>query len=425
MNKRRFWPLFVTQFLGAFNDNFFKTALVVLLAYGLVQSDMAAPETLVSIAAGVFILPFLMLTPLGGVLADKYDKAALIQWIKIAEIFIVIATIFALFSGSVLALLGALFLFGAQSALFSPSKFAILPQHLNDDELIGGNALVNTGTYLSILLGTIAGTILIVDAFGQMMVMALLMICALIGYIASRFIPPAPASSPDLTIGYNAPLEAARIIRAAAARPQGVFTAIVAHAYFFFVGGLYLAQLPNYTSQVLKVDNVTLTFFLAVFSLGIAAGGLLNNTLLKSKVKATFVPWAALGISVFSLDLFFASHVHGAQTLRGLGEFLSSANGWRIAFDLLAVSVCGGLYAVPLKTMVQTRTPDDHMARTLAAGALLDAFFVLLSAIAAVILYSVGFEAHHLFLMVGVLIIPVAFYATKLTDKILFWEKKS
>lgn len=420
MKTRRFYPLFITQFLGAFNDNFFKTALVVLIAYGLVDTGNMPPEMLVTIAAGVFIFPFILLSPLGGNIADKYDKSDVIRGVKLAEIIIVIAAIAGFAAGSVWFLMGVLFLFGAQSALFSPSKFAILPTHLSQEELIGGNALVNTGTYLAILTGNILGTILIVTALGQMITMGLLLVCAIIGYISARFIPAAKPSDPDLKINWNTPLEAVRILKYCYHRPHGVFTALISSAWFFFVGGLYLSQLPNYTSQILRVDNFVLTFFLAVFSLGIAFGGLMNNTLLKSKVEATFVPAAALGISFFSLDLFLASRGFGAgvilseNLLMPLSEFMSNVSGWRITFDLLGVSVCGGLYAVPLKSIMQDRTPDAHVARTLAGSSMLDSLFVLISALAAMALFAAGYQIYHLFLMVGVLGIPAALYTTKL-----------
>ncbi|MCB1531945.1 MAG: MFS transporter [Alphaproteobacteria bacterium] len=420
MTKRRFLPLFITQFMGAFNDNFFKTALVVMIAYGLIDSGDMRPEMLVTVAAGIFILPFVLLTPLGGDMADKFDKSRMIRIVKLVEIALVLGVYLGFMLESVSVLLLVLFSFGAQSAVFSPSKFAILPAHLGREELIGGNALINTGAYLAILLGNILGTLLAVTYLGQMASGALLLACALVGYVAARNIPPAPAPAPDLKINYNTPVEALRNLRYAYGRPDGIFTAMLCSAWFFFVGGLYLAQLPNFTSQILGADNIVLTFFLALFSLGVGLGGLLNNMILRSKVQATFVPYAALGMALLSADLFFASHGYhrGGEALIDLGAFLSDASGWRIAFDFCALAVCGGLYQVPLKAIMQDRTPASHIARTLAGSAMLDATFVLLSSIIAMGMFAVGLGVAHLFIMVGILGLPAALYSTRLTPEL-------
>lgn len=422
LKQKRFLPLFVTQFLGAFNDNFFKTAFVVLIAYGLIDTHGQSSETLVTLAAGVFVLPFVLLTPLGGDLADKYDKAHVIRWIKVAEILIVLCGIAGLILNSIHILMFVLFALGAQSALFSPSKFAILPQHLDQEELIAGNALVNTGTYLAILLGTILGTILITHELGTMSSGGLLLICALVGYGTSLAIPKAPAPDPETEIQWNTIGEAWQMIKFAKAQKNGVFTSIIGGSWFFFVGGLYLSQLPNYTSLVLKVDSDVLTFFMAVFSIGIALGGLLNDRLLRSKVEATFVPWAALMLGLFSLDLFFASSVHDGEGLRPLESFLSDFEGLRVSFDLFAISFCAGLYVVPLKAIIQDRAPADHMARILAASALLDAFFILASSMMAYVMFHYGFMVHHLFLAVAVLSLPLFLYIIKLVPSLMFWR---
>lgn len=421
MKERRFWPLFVTQFGGAFNDNFFKAALTVLIAYGLIDTGAQEPEVLITLSAGIFIFPFILFAPIGGELADKFDKARLIRALKIFEIVIVLVSIIALWLGSVYFLMALLFVFGTRSALFSPSKFSILPAHLKKNELIGGNALVNTGTYIAVLAGNIFGSILIVNALGQMSVMFLLLLCALVGYWSARQIPEAPPPAPDLTINYNTPQEAVRIMRYAYTRPRGIFTAMMGSAWFMFVSGVYLAQLSSFTSQILGANTKVLTFFLVIFSLGVALGGLFNNFLLRSKVEATFVPWAAVGIAVFSFDLFLASRGYAAagEELLTLSEFLSQPSSWRIMFDFLCVSLCGGLYAVPLKAIVQDRTPKAHLARTVSGSALMDSLSILLSSVVAVALFSIGFEIYELFAVLGVLGLFVALYTTKLVPGFL------
>ena len=429
LRQRRFCPLFITQMLGAFNDNLFKTSLSVLVAYEVIDVGTARPEMLVSLAAGLFILPFVLFTPLAGAMADKFDKDRIMRAVKIAEIGIVILAIIALSIGSVSLLLFILFAFGTHSAFFSPSKFSILPQHLTRDELIGGNALVNTGTYVAILLGTILGGLLALSVAGTVAAATLLLFCAVGGYGASRLIPRAPAPVPGLRLDFNPPREAVRIIGYARSRPNGVFPAIIGCAWFYFIGAMLLSQFPNYTRQVLGVDHIVLTFFMTVFSLGVALGGLLNNRLLKSKVEATYVPLAALVLGFFLLDLYFSSNVYAGlpeffagQDMIGIGGFLSHWSGWRIVIDLFAVSVAGGIYVVPLKSIIQDRTPLDHSARVLAGSAVMDALFILGSSIVAIIVFALGFHVQHLFILMMAGCLAMAYYLTRaLSDE---WVRK-
>ncbi len=423
MGKERFLPLFITQFLGALNDNLFRTSVSVLVAYGLWDIGTWQPEVLVSIAAGVFILPFILFAPLAGEMADKFDKAFLIRRIKIAEIVIVLVALLGLLVQSVLVLMLVLFFLGAQSAFFSPSKFSILPQHLQHDELIGGNALINTGTYLAILAGTIIGSLLALSGIGLFFVGAFLLVFALAGYTASRGIPDAPPPAPQIKLNYNTFTEAMKSIRFAAAQKGGVFIAILGTSWFYFVGAMMLSQFPNFARQTLYVDNFVLTFFMVIFSIGIAAGGLLNNRMLRSKVEATFVPLAGLGIAFFAMELYFASLPYNPETLPagtdfiGLDVFLAHFAGWRIIFDLFALSVMGGLYVVPLKSIVQDRIPADHRARVLASSALIDALFILAASLMASIMLSGGMRVEELFLTTGLLTLPVAGFMVALVPK--------
>jgi MFS family permease len=410
----RFWPLFTAQFLGAFVDNLYKATLVVAIAYGLLAVPGLRIETLVALAGGIFVLPFIFLTPFAGILADKFDKALIIRRVKIAEIVLVVLIGLVLIKPSVFILMVLLFLVSARSALFSPSKFSILPQHLEEQELIGGNALVNTGTYVAILGGGLIGSMLGVSMSGLYIMLAMLLACAVAGYAASRSIPAAPAKAPDLKLAFRPFREAWQTIRFVRSNTDGVFTAMLGSAWFFFVGATFLAQFPNYTAIVLKVDNFTLTFFMTLFSIGIALGGLLNDKLLHSKVEATYVPYAVAAIALLSMDLFFASHGQVAAETRNLVEFLSAFSGWRIAFDLLAISVAGGLFAVPVKAIIQARTPFDHAARVLATSAQLDAIFVLFSAVLAIVLYTYGFTVPDLFIVIAAGSIVMALYLSRL-----------
>ena len=428
LKSQRFLPMFITMFLGALNNTLFKQTLSVMVAYEVMDIGGYNPQILVSMAAGLFVVPLILFTPLAGALADKYDKSKVMRTLKLAECFIVLAAIAGLFLQSVEFLLAILFVLGTQAAFFSPSKFSILPQHLERGELIGGNALVNTGTYLAVLLGTILGGLFALDLLGNTVVASLMFVCAVVGYAASFSIPPAPAPAPRLKLNFNIAQEAVAIMAYARRQPRGVFTAMISCAWFFFTGAMLLAQFPNYTKQTLGVDNFVMTLFMVIFSLGVGLGGLLNNRLLRSKVEATFVPVAALGISIFALDLYFASDVYdglpvimNGQDMMGVGPFLSYWSGWRIVLDLFALSLAGGLYVVPLKSIIQDRTPPDHRARVLAGSSMTDAVFVLLSAIAAIVFYTAGAKVQHLFILISIGSMVMAVYTLRMSGHDNLW----
>ena len=421
LKDRRFMPLFVTQFLGAFNDNLYKTSLSVLVAYGLWDVGSWRPEILVSLAAALFIFPFILFAPLAGQLADKFPKDRIMQVIKIIEILIVAAAIAGIYFHSIPVLFAVLFAFGTHSAFFSPCKFSILPQHLNNNELIGANALVNTGTYLAILLGNIFGGLLALTGFGLAAICIILIACAIAGYIFSRKIPSAPPPAPELKLSYNGFAEAKRTLTFAKNMPSNVFPAMIGCSWFFFVGAMVLSQLPNYKKQVLGVDNIVLTFFMIVFSIGVALGGLINDRLLNRKVEATYVTFASFVIAFFALDLYFASGIyHVGSPLLGdylvsLPSFLAHSAAWRIVIDLLMISLAGGLYVVPLKAIIQDRSPHEMRARVVAAGALLDAAFILASSTTAIFILGLGFAIEHLFIVLALGSLGMGLYLRRLS----------
>lgn len=414
MQDRRFWPIFVTIFLGAFNDNLMKSTVVVLVAYGLWDTWGVKEEVLVSIAAGLFILPFLLFCPLAGDLTDKYPKQTIIRYAKVAEIAIVLGAIAALYFGSVIIAFIVLFALGAQSAFFSPAKYSILPQHLKDDELIGGNGLISTGTYIAILSGTIVGYLLALETGGIEIISVTLFVAALVGYGACLYIPDAPPADPDHRLILNPLRRIIQILSYTYKRPDGVFVAMLCVSWFYFVAGSFHTQFPNFTKQSLGADEMVLSFFMIIFSAGIAIGGLLNNRLLKAQVSARLVPWSALGIAVFSADLYFASLTFEDQALSGvllsLQEFLQRWNGVRITIDLFLLSAMGGIYVVPLRAIVQNRTPRDQCARVVAGNALLDALFLLSSAILATLLLSYGITVQDLFVLLSFATLGLAVY---------------
>jgi len=412
LKDRRFAPLFIAQFLGAFNDNLFKALLVVMLAYGLIGGGGWRPEILVSLAAALFILPFATLAAPGGTLSDKFARDRMLRSLKLAEIVIVAGIIAGLIGFSLIFLLVVLFALGAQSALLSPAKYALLPQHLPGHDLIGANALMNTGSFVAILLGTIVGSLWGLDESGRRAAMVLMATCALIGYIASRFIPPAPAPAPDLEIGFNMLRDLRRNVAHTVAQPRSVRMALLGIAWFYFVGGTFLAQFPNFAKQTLGVDNIVLTVFMAVFTLGIAAGGLVNNYLLKAQISAKFVPAAALGIAVFTGDLCGAARAFesGGESLMTLSQFLGSYRSWHILFDIFMLSVCGGLYVVPLNTILQSRSAHALKARILSVSTILDALFILFSSLLAMALFALSFAVEDLFLVLAVATALLALY---------------
>lgn len=415
MKDRRFLPLFITQFLGAFNDNLMKAFIVVMVAYSVWDIGGVDPAILVSLAAALFILPFVLFCAVAGEITDKYDKAKVIRATKIGELCIVALAITTIYTQSVFLGFTVLFALGTQSAFFSPGKFSILPQHLDKDELIGANGLMSTGTYLAILGGSILGTVLALKPFASELVSLFLMLCALSGYIASRYILSAPPENPEKPLNYNPARAIVSILAYVYKRPEGVFAAVLGVSWFYFVAAGIHAQFPNFAKQTLGVNTDVLSFFMIVFSLGIAIGGLLNNVILKGIISARFVPYAAFAIAIFAFDLYWSAgnfKISGnidEDSLLGFTEFFANAHAWRILIDLFLLSFAGGLYVVPLRAIIQSRTPRDHTARVVASNSLIDALFMLCSSLLATILLSISFEVRDLFALLSVLTAFAAF----------------
>lgn len=418
--NKRFLPLFITQFLGAFHDNVFKNALVVLLLYSVGTHAETDTEFLVTMAAGLFILPFILFSALGGQLADKFPKQKVIRCIKLVEIIIAILGGVSLLIGSIPLSFAALFALGAQSAFFGPSKYAILPDHLKANELIAGNALLNTGTFLAILLGTIVGIVLIRLDAGAWIVSGLILTSAVLGYISSRAIPATAPKAPDLKLDFNPITETYQILRFAFSQKRGVILSILGVAWFYFLGGMFMAQFPNFIKGTLGADETVIALFLMVFSIGIAIGGLLNNRLLKGRIEAVYVPLAALGITVFSIDLYFASGLEKGDALIGFEAFIGAAANWRILFDVWMIALCGGLFVVPLNSIVQHFTDEKERSRVIAGNAILSALFGFASATISAALILNGWEIRELFLALALMNAFVAIYICKLLPDYLF-----
>ncbi len=399
IGARRFLPLLATHVLGAFNDNFFKNALVILLLYRLGGEDNAA--LLVTGAAGLFILPYILLSALGGELADSREKSRLMKQLKAAEIAIMALGGIGFWLQNVPLLMGALFLMGAQSALFSPVKYSILPEHLKKEELIGGNAVMEGAVYLAILLGTIAGSLLILGENGLGLVAGCTLVIACAGTLSSLLIPKAPIRRPDLKVSLNLPRETWNVLKASCT-DRRLFWAILAIGWFHFMGATYLTQFPAFAKSILQADEAVVTLFLATFSVGIALGAVGCQLLLRGEITPRLLPFAILGISLFGLDLVFASPDATALisqgALQGAEAFLQEPAHWRILMDLLLVAACGGVFIVPLYAMIQSGSAPESRARLLAASNIVNALFVVLSSALAALLLSFAHDPKDLFL---------------------------
>lgn len=432
LKTRRFWPLFVTQFLGAFNDNVFKNALAILVTYRIAETAGLNAQLLVTLAAGIFILPFFLFSATAGQLADKYEKSRLIAIIKLAEILLMGLAVVGFYQQNVTLLMLVLFLLGTQAAFFGPLKYAILPDHLRENELIAGNGLIEAGTFLSILLGTLLGGVFILLPGGNYIISAMILLMALGGFASSLYIPKAPSRNTALPLNYNVVSETLCVIRYSKKTPQ-IFLSILGISWFWLVGATFLAEFPAFTKDVLLANEHVVTFFFAIFSIGIAIGSLLCNWLVKGRVDATYVPLGALGMTLFTLDLYFASGLADQLSGNGLvtlGQFLRSGNGWRITLDLLLIAISGGLYTVPLYAMVQHLSDDEHRARIIASNNIINALFMVVASAATMLLLKIGLSVHQVFLMLAIANGLVAIYICKLLPEalvkaVLTWLLKS
>jgi acyl-[acyl-carrier-protein]-phospholipid O-acyltransferase / long-chain-fatty-acid--[acyl-carrier-protein] ligase len=416
LGVRRFLPLFVVQALGAFNDNAFKNALVILIVFDLALKQGFNGQIFVTLAAGLFVLPYFLFSSIAGQLADKYDKAKLVRIIKFVEIVLMALAGIGFQLANVYWMLTILFLMGAQSTFFGPIKYGILPQHLREDELIGGNALIEAGTFLSILLGTLFGGLLIRTGPGPVIVTAALIAVAVGGYLASRFVPVAAPVDPGIRVNPNLFAETAKIISFAAKR-RGVFLPILGISWFWLMGAIFLAQFPSFAKDTLQADEQVSNLFIMTFSVGIALGSLWCNKLLKGRVAATYVPLGAIGITLFCIDLFVASPTGGVPvsgTLMGVGAFLSVPNNWRVLADLTFTAVCGGLYIVPLYTLIQAHSEAGHTSRNIAANNVLNAVFMVAGTVATLGMLELRFTIPQIFLTIAIANAFVAAYMCKL-----------
>ena len=419
LKQRRFGPFFWTQFLGAFNDNLFKTALLVVLTYDALSWTSLAPSLLNNLIPGLFILPYVVFSATAGQIADKVEKGRLARWVKSLEIVIMIVAAVGWYTHTLWLLIVAVAGMGVHSTLFGPVKYAYLPQHLKPEELVGGNGVIEMGTFVGILLGEVMGAVLAGHGdLGVHLVAGGTIVVAVLGLLTSTRIPASPAPAPDLAISKNPIAESLRNL-GYSRQNRTVFLSMLGNSWFWFYGALVLSQFPLYAKDYLHGDHSVFVLLLTIFSLGIGAGSLLCEKLSGRKVEIGLVPFGAIGLSLFGIDLYFASLGYtNTATVDFLG-LLPQHGTWRILLDLLLLGVFGGFFIVPLFALIQTRCDPKHVSRTIAGMNILNALFMVGAAGVAVFLIGQGFSIPEMFLTTALLNALVAIYIFSLVPEFL------
>ena len=412
LKQRRFAPFFATQFLGAANDNLFKFALTVLVTYQL-QVNWLPPQMAGLVIGALFILPFLLMSATAGQWADKHDKATIMRHTKLMEVVIMAIAVVGLIGQLVPLLLVCIFLMGLQSTLFGPVKYAYLPQHLSERELTGGNGLVEMGTFVAILLGNVAGGLLMsIPQLGVQWVAGACLGVALLGWLASMRIPTSPASDPGLKLNWNPFSETWRNLQLARQYPS-VFRSLLGISWMWFFGAVFLSQFPSFARDVLGGNEQVASLLLVVFSVGIAVGSLLCETFSHRHVEIGLVPIGALGMTVFAFDLYLASQAVVPPASGGLlsvGEFVAQPAHWRVMADLALLAFSAGFYSVPMYALIQLRAQPSHRARIIAANNILNALFMVVSSLLAGGMLGAGFSIPQVFGATALLNIVVVGY---------------
>jgi acyl-[acyl-carrier-protein]-phospholipid O-acyltransferase/long-chain-fatty-acid--[acyl-carrier-protein] ligase len=416
LRSRRFLPLFTVQFLGAFNDNVFKNAFILLATFKLAEKMGWNADITTQIIGGLFIFPFLLFSAFAGQLADKLDKARLIRLTKLWEVIIMAAAGAGFAWEQPRVLFAVIFATGVQAAFFGPLKYGILPDHLREDELVSGTGVIEMATFVAILLGTRLGGFFVGQANGVTGVSAalpwVLLAIAGAGWAASFFVPPAPPTAAAFKIDANIFREIWRLISYARTQ-RGVFRAIMGISWFWAVGFIWLNLLPPYVKYVLHSDDPHLAnLFLTLFAVGIGLGSVLCNVLLRGAITARYVPAAGLGLSLFTFDFLWASHGIGPAAFA-----LTSPVGLRICADLAGLAVCGGLFSVPLYAILTARSEPSHRARNIAANNVINSFFMVAASIGTIALYKSGLDRLQVLGVVGGLNIVVSAYIVTLVPE--------
>lgn len=400
LRSRRFAPFFATQFLGAFNDNVFRQGVILVIAAAVTSGREA--NTLNNLGLVLFIIPFFLFSALAGQLADRFEKAMLLRRIKVAEVFIMLVGGLALYLDALGLLMLVLFLMGTQSAFFGPIKYSIMPQHLGVKELMGGNALVELGTFLAILLGSVTGVVLKMQGMSDWLAPAAVVLLAVAGWLAARAVPDAPAAAPDLRLNFNLFGESLRIL-GHARENRAVWVCVLGISWFWFLGAAYTTQLKAFVDHYLHGTEGLYAFLLAVFSVGIGAGSVLCERVSARRVQPGLVPLGALCMSLAGVDMYFAWRPLGDMQGLDVTAFLGAPAGWHVIGDLLLTGVGGGFYIVPLFALVQQRSNPARLSRVVAANNILNSLFMVASAVCGIVAIGMlGMSIPTFLLMLGI-----------------------
>ncbi|MBZ4201125.1 MAG: MFS transporter [Methylotenera sp.] len=404
LREQRFRPFFFSQLLGAFNDNVFKTVLITLLVFHGLKTSDADYRILATALPAIFILPFLICSATAGQLADKFEKSMLMRRIKLFEIAIMLLASLGFYLDHLTLLTTALFLMGVHSSLFGPVKYAYLPQHLSQEELIGGNAMVETATFLAILLGQIIGVALALHTQHALLASLVTIGIALAGYWASLSIPNSPAGASDLKLNWH-PIQATWENLKWAKQNKKTGLALLAISWFWFYGATLLAQFPAFAKDSLGADQTVFILLLAIFSCGIGLGSLLCEKLSKRKIQLGLVVFGALGIALFGIDLYLSSHQYARPDSASLNylQFLAKLSNLRLLLDIALIGLFGGFYVVPLYAYLQAKVDKSHQARIIASNNILNALFMVLSGLLSIGLFKLGLSIAALFLVTALL----------------------
>lgn len=417
--KRFFSSYFVTQALGAMNDNIFRQAVIILISFKVASEINFSENIMTNMAAGLFILPFFLFSATAGQIAEKFEKSALIRKVKLFEIIVMIFAAIGFYFNNIWFLLFVLFLMGFQSSLFGPIKYSILPQHLDDSELLGGNGLVEMGTFLSIIIGTIIGGVLMErGASGTQILSIVLITLAVIGYLFSRRIPATPLAQPDLKINWNPVTETWKTFKFAR-KQRVVFLSILGVSWFWFYGSVFLTQIPNFTRVSLNGNELVATLISACFSVGIGIGSVLCEKLSGRKVELGLVPFGAIGMTWFAIDIFLANPHSGYEGLLSPAQYLAQDGSVRTLLNCAFVGIFGGFYIVPLYALIQERCERSHLSRVIAGNNILNALFMVVAAVLGAVLLGNGMTIPQFFLLVAILNALVAIYIFTLVPEFL------
>lgn len=413
--RRRFLPIFLATFLGAFNDNLLRSGLVVLIAYSAIKGIAlpVPPEILVTVCSALLVAPMLLFSSLAGSLADRFEKSKLVVCTKIAELGIMGAACYGFATQNIYLLMAILFVSGTHTTFYSPIKFSILPDHLQSGELLAGNGFMAGGSYLAIILGLIAGGLL-VEIPGNAIGHAAVMI-AVIGLLASLFIPASHIANPGMKLHFNLWRGTKEMVMHAWQDKVTLHT-ILALSWFSLVSTVYMSQFANYAQAVVRANNEVYILFLTLFSIGIAVGSLLCDTLLKGEISPKLTPFAALGTSLFTYMMVLTTPKPTHEGLLDVLTFVSSPSLWPMLGCMLMVAVCGGIYLVPLYALLQARSKAEHRSRVIAASNLSDSIFMTLSALVSAVLLMLGFGIQDLFICVATVNLVVVWYARRLNS---------